>query len=295
VVVVAAAFVGAPVAAAADPPRQAPRDANRDAATLPGDASVAPVLIVVAVLAGLAGLAWLTMGTRPAVLVESTNSKGAPEMSRFSRRRREAEPPPEDGVSDAGVVPLKGRLDAYSAAPQLRDLGAVEEHVLVPARSGAELDPRAGEVLRVAEEAAEQILADASRDADELRRAAAAELERATEDAEKLRADAEAEASSTRARADEHAELLRREAEEEVEALRAEAEADARELRADGEAVREELAREGLERHQQLEDATRALELRLGGALSAVQSITAELDGELAREDEAPAGESPVS
>jgi hypothetical protein len=294
VVVVAAAFVGAPVAAAADPPRQAPLDANRDAATLPGDASVAPVLIVVAVLAGLAGVAWLTMGTRPAVLVESTNPKGAREMSRFSRRRREAEPPPEDGVSDAGVVPLKGRLDAYSAAPQLRDLGAVDEHVLVPARS-AEVDPRAGEVLRAAEEAAEQILADASRNADELRRAAAAELERATEDAEKLRADVEAEASSTRARAEEHAELLRREAEEEVEALRAEAEADARELRADGEAVREELARQGLERHQQLEDATRALELRLGGALSAVQSITADLDGELAREDEAPAGESPVS
>jgi hypothetical protein len=299
-------------AAAPDPPRTKPESAleqrrqqaqpgGRDAPKRPGDEGVAPVLIVVALVAAGAGLAWLTMSTGPAVLVESTNAKGAPAMTRFKRRPEEdgTAPPAEGDLSEPDAAPLKGRLDAYSAAPQLRDLGdeAADDapptevpDATGPRRSAtAEIGPRVAEVLQAAEAAAEEIVADARREAEEVRGAAAQALEQATVESEQLRLDADSYAGSTRAQADEQAELLRREAHEEVEALRAEAEADARVLREDGEAVREQLAREGLERQRQLATATHALEERLGTALAAVQGIASELDELLAKEREATA------
>lgn len=137
--------------------------------------------------------------------------------------------------------------------------------------SYAEIGERVAGVLSAAEEAAEQIRADARLDAEELLRAA-------NEDAEEVRREVKAYDSDTRAAVGAYATERRRDAEQQVQKQLADAEAQARATREAGEEMARQIEEEGRHRAQALRDGSRAVEERLKKALAGLRRMTVELE-----------------
>jgi cell division septum initiation protein DivIVA len=140
-------------------------------------------------------------------------------------------------------------------------------------------------ILQAAEEAADNIRADARKQAADLiheaEEAVAARLQALTRDAEKLRSDAEAEARDMRLAVEGYGTKRRRDADEEANRLLAEAEARAREIVDGAEERVRESNRAVAERGEALQAEVRSLELKRQKAVDALRRIVAHLEDAL--------------
>lgn len=158
------------------------------------------------------------------------------------------------------------------------------------ARSADQVGARISALLNAAEEAAEQIRADARADAETLLRdaeeRARARVEELTGEPERLVADAEREAAELRAAAEADALRTRKEAEAAAAEQSALAERDAAATRRAAEQVADEVERQAQRRHRELRDGLKEIEETRQRALHTLQSslngaraAVAELEG----------------
>jgi hypothetical protein len=198
---------------------------------------------------------------------------------------REAEPdaPPEEAAAEAAPEPV------VQAAPEPEP---EPEPPVVPARASrrdpepepssaaryADLGQQIADVLRVAEEKAEQVLAEAHADAGRIREEAEAEATEARGRFELEIENDRTEAQRIRAEAEAYAEGRRLSADEEATAVRAEAESEARALREAGEEIRRRLEQEGLAKQNELRTASTTIEARLREALDTSRSVAADIE-----------------
>ena len=220
-------------------------------------------------------------------------------------RSRRREPAPDRGFNRNGRV----SPEAILAAAQLLALEAAEcdrftlrsrelrgedvseqsevrgmrsPQAVSPARAYTDIGERVAGVLRAAEEAAEQIKADARDEASDLRREAEDEAEarsrEAADESEHLRTAAERYATDTRGAVDSYATQHRREAEEEAARTLAEAETQARATREAAEQMAKRIEAEGRTRQQTLFEESRSVEARLQRALAGFRHMTTQLE-----------------
>lgn len=137
-------------------------------------------------------------------------------------------------------------------------------------------------VLRAAEEAAEQIRADARTEAAKIvERAhedAAARIQELTRAAERARADADEYGQDIRTAVDGYASQQRREAEEEARTIVAEAEGQARAIREAAEGMAEQIEGDARRHSEQLRDEARSLEERRQRILDSLREMRAQLN-----------------
>jgi cell division septum initiation protein DivIVA len=161
------------------------------------------------------------------------------------------------------------------------DMGETTEHepavTAVPAPSGqvaksyADIGDRVAGVLSAAEDAAQQIRADARTDAEGI-------LGSAKTQAERLRREAEAYDAEIRGAVETFASERRREADAEIQRLLTESETQARATRQAAEAMARQIEADGVRRGQALRDESKVVEERLKKALVGFRRITAELE-----------------
>jgi len=168
--------------------------------------------------------------------------------ARASRREPEVEPEPEP---------------ARAAAPSARY---------------ADLGQQIADVLRVAEEKAEQVLAEAHAEAARIRKEAEGEAHEARRRFEQQTEDERSEARRIRADAEAYAEERRRKADEEATAVRSEAETEARALREAGEEIRRRLEQEGLAKQQEILTTSTTIEARLRAAMETSRAVADEIE-----------------
>ncbi len=135
----------------------------------------------------------------------------------------------------------------------------------------AEIGERVAGVLSAAEEASEQIRADAQLQSEDL-------LRSAKEEAGQVRREASAYEADTRAAVDRYATERRREADQQVEKVLADAEAQARATREAAEGMARKIEEDGLQRGQTLRDASRDVEDWLKKAMVGLRGMTAQLE-----------------
>jgi chromosome segregation ATPase len=137
-------------------------------------------------------------------------------------------------------------------------------------------------VLRAAEEAAEQIRADARTEAaaivERAHEDATARIQELTRAAERARTDADDYANDIRGAVEGYGSQQRREAEEEARAIVAEAEAQARATREAAEDMGKQIEGDARRRNDQLRDEVRSLEERRQRVLDGLREMRAQLN-----------------
>jgi cell division septum initiation protein DivIVA len=144
---------------------------------------------------------------------------------------------------------------------------------------------RVSGILAAAEQAAEEIRADARRQAAETLRKAEDEaqvrIDELTRSAERVRGEADDYARDIRTAVDSFGTQQRREAEEEVRTILADAEAQARAVREAAQEMAEQIEGDARRRHQTLQNEARALEERRQRVLESLRDIAAQLQDAL--------------
>jgi hypothetical protein len=163
------------------------------------------------------------------------------------------------------------------------------------AGGSADVAARVGGILEAAEQAAEQIRADALRQAhDTMRRAEAdAELriEELSREAERVRTEADEYARDIRQAVDSYGTQARREAEEEARRLVSEAEKQARATREAAQAMSEQIQADSHGRAETLQRELKALEERRQRVLGGLRDLAAQLQDALVEPSRAAADE----
>lgn len=161
---------------------------------------------------------------------------------------------------------------------------AVNPLTAAPERTKAygELGETIAGVLRAAEEAAEQIRADARTQAvaivERAQEDASARIQELTRAAERTRSDAEDYANDIRSAVEGYASKQRREAEEEASAIVAAAEEEARAVREAAQEMGGQIEGEARRRHSELRDEIRSLEDRRERVLDGLRELAAQLN-----------------
>jgi hypothetical protein len=165
-------------------------------------------------------------------------------------------------------------------------------------RSGsgsAEVGGRVAGILEAAEQAAEQIRADALRQAHETMRRAEADAEvridELTREAGRVRSDADDYAHDIRHAVDSYGTQARREAEEEARKLVNDAEEQARATREAAQAMAEQIQADARRRHETLQREAKALEERRQRVLDGLRDLAAQLQDALVEPSRAIADE----
>ena len=181
------------------------------------------------------------------------------------------------------------------------DAASVDESVTplsaAPARTKeyTEVGETVAGILRAAEEAAEQIRADARAQGNKImeraRVVAEGRIEELTREAERIRREAEDYAGDIRTAVESYGSQQRRDAEEEAGRILAQAEEQARAMRAAAEGMAEQIEGDARQRNEQLRDEARSLEERRQRVLEEVREMVAQLNelipAPAARTDEA--------
>jgi vacuolar-type H+-ATPase subunit E/Vma4 len=153
------------------------------------------------------------------------------------------------------------------------------------AGDAAEVGSRVAGILEAAETAAEQIRADALREAHETMRRAEGEadvrIEELTREAERVRSEADDYARDIRQAVDSYGTQARREAEEEVRRLVAEAEEEARAVREAAQGIAERIQTDAHRRHENLQREAKILEERRQRVLDGLRDLVAQLQDAL--------------
>jgi hypothetical protein len=154
-----------------------------------------------------------------------------------------------------------------------------------PASESAGVGARVTSILEAAEQAAEQIRADALREANDLMQRAEADaqvrIEELTREAERLRLEADDYARDIRQAVDSYGTQARREAEEEARALMQSAEDHSRSIRESADAMAEQIQAETHRRHESLQREAKALEERRQRVLDGLRDLVAQLQDAL--------------
>ncbi len=154
-----------------------------------------------------------------------------------------------------------------------------------PANGSAGVGARVTSILEAAEQAAEQIRADALREAAEtMKRAevdAEARIEELTREAERLRLEADDYARDIRQAVDSYGTQARREAEEEARALMQSAEDHSRSIREAADGAAEQLRADAHRRHETLQREAKALEERRQRVLDGLRDLAAQIQDAL--------------
>ena len=137
-------------------------------------------------------------------------------------------------------------------------------------------------ILHAAEAAAEQIRAEALREAAEIRRRAEAEanaqVQKLVEGAEQVRAEADTYAADTRRAAESYATQHRRDVDERASATLSEAEEQARAVREAAEEIASRIENAARQRREALRGEVEGLEGKVQRALSAFRDISGQLE-----------------
>ena len=176
------------------------------------------------------------------------------------------------------LQPVLGRSDESAGREEsVNPLAAPAERTKAYTDVG---DAIAG-VLRAAEEAAEQIRADARSEAaaivERAHEDARARIQELTKAAEQSRADAQEYANDIRGAVDRYGSQQRREAEEEARSIVAEAEDQARAIREAAQEMAGQIEGDTLRRNEQLRDETRSLEERRQRILDGLREMRDQL------------------
>lgn len=175
--------------------------------------------------------------------------------TRLARAEREA----EDARRD------RDRASSEAAAANSR----LESHE----PSYEELGERLTQILRLAQEEAEEKRSTATVEADETRAEAEAAVQRIHQEVEEKRSNAEAEAEQIRAQAHEEAERTRREADESAEQVRTAADEKAERLVQEAQEHTSELEESARERVEQLEQQHTQLVGQLSSVRDSLQTL----------------------
>jgi F0F1-type ATP synthase membrane subunit b/b' len=140
-------------------------------------------------------------------------------------------------------------------------------------------------VLNAAEEAAETIRGDATREANEILRQAkvdaTARVDELTRDAERVRTEADDYAKDIRDAVDSYGTQARREAEEEARKILADAEDQARATREAAQDMATQIEADARRRHESLTRESKSLEERRQRVLDGLRDLTAQLQDAL--------------
>ena len=163
--------------------------------------------------------------------------------------------------------------------------GEAEQRVTAAAAGYTDVGSRVSGILAAAEEAAEQIRADAQAEvAETLRRAendAAARVDELTREPQRIRGEAEEYARDIRTAVDSYATQERRNAEEEARTIVGDAEAQARAMREAAQQMSEQIQQDARARNDTLQRETKALEERRQRVLEGLRDIAAQLQDAL--------------
>ena len=282
---------------------QGPAEENR----ISGAAAIAALFAGALVLVTLIFFATRFL-TDSLLFAASATVKGVPAVSKLFRRHNDDDEatPPEDDRLEAGSesgrpvadmvtsytayrstvapaaepeAPAKSAAPKESAAPEPSSSRESVQDEVVSAGRYADLGQRIADVLRVAEESSEQVLADAQSEADRIREEAVAAVQDMRSRAEEESKNRLAETERLRVEVEAYVEERRRAADEQAAAIRAEAETEARAMREAGEEIRRRLEQEGIAKQQQLHAATTAIETRLREAMTTSLSVASEIKG----------------
>jgi hypothetical protein len=164
-----------------------------------------------------------------------------------------------------------------------------------PADGFADVGARVAGILEAAEQAAEQIRADALRQARETIRKGEADaemrIEELTRQAERVRTEADDYARDIRQAVDSYGTQARREAEEEARRLVDDAEEQARASRETAQAMAEQIQGDARGRHETLQREAKALEERRQRVLDGIRDLVAQLQDALVEPSRAVADE----
>jgi hypothetical protein len=164
----------------------------------------------------------------------------------------------------------QGRSETLSSEPQN------------PTQDRTDLGGRMAGIVQAAEEAAEQIRADARTEAAGIRRradeAAAARAEQAEQETERLRSQADEDAAEIRRNGESGASAQRREAEEQAARTLADAETQARATREAAVAMERQIQDSARAREQSFERETAPLEAQLRRTLAGLRELTSALE-----------------
>jgi hypothetical protein len=183
-----------------------------------------------------------------------------------------AEPAATEGEPSSAPAPARADTATQEAEP-----AAGQAEIASPGKY-ADLGQRIADVLRVAEESSEQLLAEARADAAGIRAQAESDAEELRRRTEQELTEERKQLARLRSEAEAYAEQRRQSADEEASTIRGEAEGDARALREEGEEIRRRLEQEGTARQQQLTTTASEIETRLRQALDTSRSVAAELE-----------------
>jgi vacuolar-type H+-ATPase subunit E/Vma4 len=154
-----------------------------------------------------------------------------------------------------------------------------------PGNEYADVGARVTGILEAAEQAAEQIRADALREAHETMRRAEADartrIEELTRDAERVRSEADDYARDIRQAVDSYGTQARREADEDARKLLTEAEEQARAVREAAQAMAEQIQADAHRRHETLLREAKSLEERRQRVLDGLRDLAAQLQDAL--------------
>lgn len=163
------------------------------------------------------------------------------------------------------------------------------------AKASADVGARVAGILEAAEQAAEQIRADALRQAHETLRKAEANaemrIEELTRESERVRTEADDYARDIRQAVDSYGTQARREAEEEARRLVDDAEEQARASRETAQAMSDQIHTDARGRHEALEREAKALEERRQRVLDGLRDLVAQLQDALVEPSRAVADE----
>lgn len=168
---------------------------------------------------------------------------------------------------------------------ELGDRTSYEAEEREPRREHTQLGDRVAHVLNAAEEASDQIRADARREGvriiQEAEATAATRVDELTREAEQLREDAEDYARDIRSAVDSYATQQRRDAEEESRRILSEAETQARATREASQEMSEQMQQDARRRHEMLQRESKALEERRQRVVEGLRDLSAQLQDAL--------------
>jgi len=154
-----------------------------------------------------------------------------------------------------------------------------------PANGSRDVGSRVTGILEAAEQAAEQIRADALREAHDTMRRAEADaqirIEELTRETERTRVEADEYARDIRQAVDSYGTQARREAEEQARQALTAAEDEARAVREAAQAMAEQIQADARKRHESLHGEAKALEERRQRVLDGLRDLAAQLQDAL--------------
>jgi vacuolar-type H+-ATPase subunit E/Vma4 len=212
------------------------------------------------------------------------------DVSGFMRRHFDREKDEPDADERSGSR-LDKAMTAYSLArspAKSTESNVIREGTTDPTDLAADAQPPASyeslgqtiaKVLRAAEGEAAQMLDSARGEAEAIRDEATTEARDAREGLEREMAEQREETTRLREEAERYANERRRDVEREAGQIRTEAQAQARQHRQEGKAAKQRLEAEGRQRQQELAEASRLIEGRLRGVLTACREVVGQLEG----------------